>query len=266
MQSPDHEFPAEDDAPHAGDHGKPRVAALEDDPTIRNLLKRLLEPEFSMSFPASGTLLSDAIQNGKVDLVLLDILLPGEDGISIARSIRARSDIPVILLSGLSSSETIATGLNVGADDYVTKPFQANVLRARIRSALRRARASGSAAAAAAAAASDHANQTQFTAIGNARIDLWSRVASNAAGDSATLTEKELQILMALAHHPETVVNRDTLSLLVSGQEWSPINRSLDVHISHLRKKLSGLTGIPKLITSSRGIGYALRVDRCDAA
>jgi len=262
MQSPDHEFPAEGGVPHAGTHGKARVAALEDDPTIRNLLKRLLEPEFSMSFPASGTLLSDAIQNGKVDLVLLDILLPGEDGISIARSIRARSDIPVILLSGLSSSETIATGLNVGADDYVTKPFQANVLRARIRSALRRARASGSAAA----AASDHANQTQFTAIGNARIDLWSRVASNAAGDSATLTEKELQILMALAHHPETVVDRDTLSLLVSGQEWSPINRSLDVHISHLRKKLSGLTGIPKLITSSRGIGYSLRVDRCDAA
>lgn len=258
MQSPDHEFPAEDDAPHAGDHGKPRVAALEDDPTIRNLLKRLLEPEFSMSFPASGTLLSDAIQNGEVDLVLLDILLPGEDGISIARSIRARSDIPVILLSGLSSSETIATGLNVGADDYVTKPFQANVLRARIRSALRRARVSAS--------ASDRPNQTQFMAIGNARIDLWSRVASNAAGDSATLTEKELQILMALARHPGTVVDRDTLSLLVSGQEWSPINRSLDVHISHLRKKLSGLTGIPKLITSSRGIGYAARVDRCDAS
>ena len=264
MQSPDHESPAEGGVPHAGAHGKARVAALEDDPTIRKLLKRLLEPEFSMSFPASGTLLSDAIQNGEVDLVLLDILLPGEDGISIARSIRARSDIPVILLSGLSSSETIATGLNVGADDYVTKPFQANVLRARIRSALRRARASGSAAAA--SAASDHANQMQFTAIGNARIDLWSRVASNAAGDSATLTEKELQILMALARHPGTVVDRDTLSLLVSGQDWSPINRSLDVHISHLRKKLCGLSGIPKLITSSRGIGYALRVDRSDAS
>ena len=258
MQSPDHEFPAEGGVPHAGAHGKARVAALEDDPTIRNLLKRLLEPEFSMSFPASGTLLSDAIQNGEVDLVLLDILLPGEDGISIARSIRARSDIPVILLSGLSSSETIATGLNVGADDYITKPFQANVLRARIRSALRRARVSTS--------TSDHPNQTQFTAIGNARIDLWSRVASNAAGDSATLTEKELQILMALARHPGTVVDRDTLSLLVSGQDWSPINRSLDVHISHLRKKLCGLSGIPKLITSSRGIGYALRVDRSDAS
>ena len=264
MQSPDHEFPAEGGVPHAGAHGKARVAALEDDPTIRNLLKRLLEPEFSMSFPASGTLLSDAIQNGEVDLVLLDILLPGEDGISIARSIRARSDIPVILLSGLSSSETIATGLNVGADDYITKPFQANVLRARIRSALRRARVS--ALTLTSTSASDHPNQTQFTVIGNARIDLWSRVASNAAGDSATLTEKELQILMALARHPGTVVDRDTLSLLVSGQEWSPINRSLDVHISHLRKKLCGLSGIPKLITSSRGIGYALRVDRSDAS
>lgn len=262
MQSPDHEFPAEGGVPHAGAHGKARVAALEDDPTIRNLLKRLLEPEFSMSFPASGTLLSDAIQNGEVDLVLLDILLPGEDGISIARSIRARSDIPVILLSGLSSSETIATGLNVGADDYITKPFQANVLRARIRSALRRARVS----ALTSTSTSDHPNQTQFTVIGNARIDLWSRVASNAAGDSATLTEKELQILMALARHPGTVVDRDTLSLLVSGQDWSPINRSLDVHISHLRKKLCGLSGIPKLITSSRGIGYALRVDRSDAS
>jgi DNA-binding response OmpR family regulator len=241
-----------DDSIAGADPGeKARVAVLEDDPAMRNLLKRLLEPEFKLWFAASGTQLGDAVQQGTIDLILLDILLPGEDGISIAKTLRARSEIPIILLSGLTSSETITTGLNVGADDYVTKPFQATVLRARMRNVLRRARHN----------VPVRMNQAQSITVRDVKIDLWTRIAANAAGQSTSLTEKELQILMALARKPGSVVDRDTLSLLVSGQEWSPINRSLDVHISHLRKKLGSLSGDTKLITSSRGVGYALRVN-----
>ena len=126
------------------DTSRPRVAVLEDDSAMRTLLLRVLDAEFAVIFFESGKLLQKAIRLGGVDVVLLDIVLPGEDGISIAMGIRARSRIPLVLLSGLSSAETVATGLNIGADDYVTKPFQAEVLRARLRNALRRSKPASS--------------------------------------------------------------------------------------------------------------------------
>jgi two-component system OmpR family response regulator len=233
-----------------------KVGILEDEPAMRTLLNRLLANEFSLWFAGSGEQLAQAVQKKSVDLVLLDILLPGEDGISIAKTIRARSDVPLILLSGLSSADTITSGLNIGADDYVTKPFQANILRARMRNALRRARAS-----------QDEANDApQFVQVVNCKVDLWSREVTNDSGESVRLTEKELHILTALARTPGKVNDRDKLSRLVSGQEWSPTNRCLDVHISHLRKKLTTVTGNEKIIASFRGAGYALKVSETSAS
>ena len=165
-------------------------------------------------------------------------------------SIRARSNVPLILLSGLSSAETITTGLNIGADDYVTKPFQANILRARMRNVLRRAKATHP---------KEEAAQ-QLIQAADCQINLWSRVVTHVSGRTVRLTEKELQILTALARTPGKVNDRDKLSRLLSGQEWSPTNRCLDVHISHLRKKLSMVTGNNNVISSFRGAGYALQV------
>ena len=218
---------------------------------MRSLLNRILAPEFKLWFASSGSQLCSAIQKKSVDLVLLDILLPGEDGIAIAKSIRARSDVPLILLSGLSSTETITTGLNVGADDYVTKPFQATILRARMRNVLRRARVFGK--------DRDRLGQPRNLDVNGCTIELWSRKATNAAGTTIKLTEKELQVLTALAREPGKVVDRNALSRLLNGQEWSPTNRCLDVHISHLRKKLTVIAGDSRMIASFRGIGYALK-------
>ena len=100
---------------------RPRVGVLEDEQAMRSLLARILSPEFDTWFAHSGATLSAAVSEGAIDVILLDILLPGEDGIAIAKAIRARSPIPMILLSGLSSAETIITGLTVGVDVYVTK-------------------------------------------------------------------------------------------------------------------------------------------------
>ena len=219
---------------------------------MRNLLNRILAPEFKLWFASSGSQMFSAIREKSVDLVLLDILLPGEDGIVIAKSIRARSAVPMILLSALSSAETITTGLNVGADDYVTKPFHAAILRARMRNVLRRRGGGGK----------DRLEQPQNIELDGCTIDLWSRKATSADGTTIKLSEKELQILTALAREPERVVDRDALSRLVNGQEWTPSNRCLDVHICHLRKKLKEIAGDSQMITSFRGIGYALKRGR----
>lgn len=227
-----------------------KVGVLEDEPAMRTLLNRLLGSEFTLRYAHSGEQLIQLVQKKSVDLVLLDILLPGEDGIAIAKIIRARSDVPLILLSGLTSTETITTGLNIGADDYVTKPFQANILRARMRNALRRA---GS-------PRKERLDSAQTLHVANCTVDLWSRVVTHKSGETARLTEKELHILTALARTPGRVNDRDNLSRLISGQEWSPTNRCLDVHISHLRKKLAAVTGNDKIIASFRGSGYALKV------
>lgn len=226
-----------------------RVGVLEDEQAMRNLLTRILSPEFEIWFAQSGAMLSDAVSKGSIDVILLDILLPGEDGIAIAKGIRARSAIPMILLSGLSSAETIIMGLNVGADDYVTKPFQSQVLQARLRNVMRRA---GSAPAA-------RKERPQLLQIGNCKVDIWARTATSPDGTGTKLTEKELQILSALARQPGVPVDRDTLSRLLSGQDWSPTNRCLDVHLSHLRKKLKRVSDELDLITCYRGVGYALK-------
>jgi two-component system OmpR family response regulator len=226
-----------------------RVCVLDDDLAIRSLLSRQLSPHYDVTFASSGARVYEMLQQNAVDLILLDIVLPGEDGLDIACSIRARSDIPLVLLSGLSATETIVHGLDVGADDYVTKPFSASLLRARLRNALRRAGARGG---------QRPATQQSITVDG-CTVDTWSRRVSNAEGKWITLTECELHLLKALAQQPGKVVGRDALSRQLTGREWSPTNRSLDMHVSRLRKKLATVSGREKLISSFRGAGYALQ-------
>lgn len=226
---------------------RPAVAVLEDEPAMRSLLTRLLEPEFAVLFARSGAHLWKMIAGGEAALVLLDILLPEEDGVEIAKSIRARSEIPIVLLSGLTSGEMIATGINVGADDYVTKPFQPAVLRARLRNALRRSRTSDTLAP-----------PVLPIQIGSLLNDPIAREIRDKSGQRVRLTEMEQRLLTALARHSPDTVGRDELSRLLSGQDWSPLNRVLDVHISHLRSKLRSLAGDATLISSFRGVGYAM--------
>jgi DNA-binding response OmpR family regulator len=226
-----------------------RIGVLEDEPVTRILLSRTLREEFDVFFADSGASLCQALTADRLDLLLLDILLPKEDGIAIAGAIRARSSVPIILVSGMSSAETMVAGLNVGADDYVTKPFHAEVLRARIRSVLRRTRDGGA----------PGEGESGRIRIGNVAIDIWSRTSVMSDGRVCRFTEKELQLLSALLSQAGQVVDRNTLSRLLFGQDWSPGNRGLDVHISHLRKKLAELCGRDDIIVSYRGTGYAVK-------
>jgi two-component system OmpR family response regulator len=227
---------------------KPRIAILEDESAICALLHRILDADFAVRVFDSGTELLNAIQHDELDLVLLDILLPGENGISIAKAIRARSKVPIVLLSGLSATETIVTGLNIGADDYVTKPFQPEILKARIRKALAqnpvRQRASPA--------------KASISFVGG-QIDPWNRTIGNDAGESIAVTEMEVNLLSLLCRNAPTIVTRDELSRGVAGHNRNPDDRALDVHISHIRSKLQKL-GCPRnLIVCHRGRGYSFR-------
>ncbi|MEI8030189.1 MAG: response regulator transcription factor [Comamonadaceae bacterium] len=119
-----------------------RVAVLDDDDVLRELLRFLLAQEYEVVMPSNGTQLGIMVEQGAVDLIVLDIGLPEEDGILIAQSIRATSSVPIIFLSGYSSDDMIIRGLDIGADDYITKPFQPDILMARVRIALRRGKQS----------------------------------------------------------------------------------------------------------------------------
>ena len=232
-----------------------RIGVLEDEPVTCILLSRTLREEFDVFFADSGASLCRSLIVDRLDLLLLDILLPEENGIAIAGAIRARSSVAIILVSGMSSAEAMVAGLNVGVDDYVTKPFNAEVLRARIRSVLRRTREGR---------VPGEVNPGRIR-IGNVEIDIWSRTSVLSDGRVCRFTEKELQLLLALLCRPGQVVDRNSLSRLLSGQDWSPQSRGLDVHISHLRKKLSELCGRHDLIVSYRGAGYALKAGLADA-
>ncbi len=221
---------------------------------MRTLLLRVLDAEFAVIFFESGKLLQKAIRLGGVDVVLLDIVLPGEDGISIAMGIRARSRIPLVLLSGLSSAETVATGLNIGADDYVTKPFQAEVLRARLRNALRRSKPA-SVPLPGTVRASHQPRQIRFDGC---KVDIWDRTICGNNGRALPLTERELQLLVALSRSSPDPISHESLSRLASGQEWDPDKRAIAVHISHLRFKLAAVGCRKGMLVSKRGVGYSL--------
>ena len=222
------------------------IAVLEDDIAIRTMLQRILGRQYELVMVDNGAQLLQLLHHRHVSVILLDILLPGEDGIEIAKKVRTLSQVAVILISGISSSEIIATGLNVGADDYITKPFDPLVLRARVNNAIRRqvpAPLPG----------------PRAIRIEGCLVDPLKRTIINPRGEQERLTEKEMQLLMALIERPAGTVSRDELSRKLTGLDSSPIHRALDVHVSNLRRKLQAITGIETILGSVRGKGYMLQ-------
>ena len=225
----------------------PLVVAMEDDRAMCALFQRSLGRDYRLKFVDDSAQLWRTIEADRPDLLLLDIVLPTENGIEIAKAMRATFAMPIVLISGLSSAEMIATGLNVGADDYVTKPFDPLVLRARLHNALRRAVPARVPA------------RPLVLRFEGCYTDPPRRLIINEDGRETRLTEKEYQLLVALARQAGSVVDRDELSRLLSGSEWSPLNRVLDVHVSNLRRKLRAVTGSDSILASHRGSGYTLQ-------
>lgn len=227
------------------------ILIVEDDAEIAQLLTDLLVREgFRITHTTSGKTVAQIIALDAPDLVLLDVLLPGEDGFSIARRIRAQRPLPIIMLTAMGEEEDRVSGLEIGADDYVTKPFSSRELLARVRAVLRRSDPHGGAAAIA----------TSF-AFAGWRLDLRRRELADPASVLVELTSTEFEILRTFCEHAGAVLGRDLIAKLAQGRRVEPYDRSVDTLISRLRAKIEPDVASPALIKTVRHGGYVFTPD-----
>lgn len=223
-----------------------RILLVEDDPDIAEMLAELLQDQgFEALIAGTGAEMDRLMARARVDLVLLDIMLPGEDGLSICRRLRAHSAVPIILVTSLGEDIDRIVGLEIGADDYVTKPFNPRELLARVRALLRRAGFGDSAA--------PKARALRFEGW---RIDPRARQLLDPAGTEIALTSAEFDILLAFCENPRRILTRTELLALTHVGLAGPEARSVDVHISRVRQKIEPNPREPSLIKTVRMGGY----------
>jgi two-component system, OmpR family, response regulator len=228
-----------------------RVLIVEDDPSVRELLAEYLGSHgYEVVQADRGTAMREAVERNLPDVVLLDVNLPGEDGLTLARFLRERFDVGIIIVTGATGVADRVAGLEVGADDYVTKPFDLRELRARIKSVLRRMQARAPAQPAAAD------GERERIAIGTCMLDVASRQLFATDGTEIPLTAMEFDLLKAFVERPNQVLNRDQLLTLTRNREWEPFDRSIDIRIARVRRKVEADPEHPQTIRTVRGSGY----------
>jgi DNA-binding response OmpR family regulator len=227
--------------------GTVHVLVVDDDIEIGQMLSRYFTSQgLRVSLAENGNQLRAAMTTHAIDVVLLDLGLPGEDGLSLIRELRSHWHGPVIIISGRGESVERVVGLELGADDYVTKPFDLRELLARVRSVLRRSQKAPTVSAA-----------PQGYEFEGFRLDIPSRRLMSADdAKEIPLTTGEFALLLAFVEHPHQVLTRDRLMNTVHGRDAGPFDRAIDVQIGRLRKKLEVDAADPKLIKSVRGLGY----------
>jgi DNA-binding response OmpR family regulator len=230
-----------------------RALLVDDDRELARLLADYLGPHgVTLEHVEEGTLglarLAGAVE--PYDIVLLDVMLPGIDGFEVCRRIRARHDVPIVMLTARGEDTDRVVGLELGADDYVPKPFSARELLARMRAVLRRARPG----------AAHGTSGGDRVEVGDLVVDVPAHKAT-LAGKELQLTSFEFRVLVALARRAGETVTREELAgvVLPKGGRYDPsVDRSLDVHVSHLRHKLGDEAREPRRIRTVRGVGYVL--------
>lgn len=243
------------DAARGGDTGLaartlPRVLVVEDEGDIREpLVRYLTRNQFRVTAVASAEAARRALADGPCDLLLVDIMLPGEDGFSLTRQVLATTDIPVMLVTARTEMADRLAGLELGADDYICKPFDARELVARIRTVLRRVRRTGDAAEAPAA---------DRYAFGDWTLESATRSLRRGDGEGRSLTTGEFRLLHALVTCPGRVLSREQLLDLTLGRDADPFDRSIDNQISRLRRRLEDDPREPRWIKTVWGAGYML--------
>jgi len=227
---------------------QPHVLIVDDDPQIRELLQEYLtENALRVSVSATGKQMAGILENEAIDLVILDLRLAGEDGMAIARLLRDKSAIPIIILTGVRDEADRIMGLELGADDYLTKPFSPRELLARIRTVLRRTKGP----------ALTEARQREVRAYRFVEFELNLRTRRlTRGGERIELTNGEFNLLAALLAAPQRILTRDQLLEASRVFDNEVYDRSIDVQILRLRRKIEADPSQPQFITTERGVGY----------
>lgn len=220
-----------------------RVLLIDDDQRLFELLRSYLaQYEVNLTHAPDGARGLAALESSSYDAVLLDVMMPGMDGLEVCKRIRAKSAVPVVMLTAKGDETDRVVGLELGADDYVPKPFSPRELLARLRAVLRRAHPEA---------------VSERLQVGEIEIDVPAREV-RVAGKAAELTGIEFDILLALVRRAGRVVPRDALMAHAGRIDVTVSERTVDVHISHLRQKLGDDSRVPRLIKTVRGVGYVL--------
>lgn len=226
------------------------ILVVDDDPRIRQMLARYFEEEgYHVSAVADGRGMRDALQRFAIDIILLDLILPGgEDGLALAREVRTRSDVPIIMLTGRDEVVDRIVGLEIGADDYIAKPFHLREVLARLRTVLRRHHSRP--------LQSIDTEEGEVIRFNGWMLDAQQRRLVTPEGAEVDLTTGEFNILLVMAKHPGRVFSRDTLMNLTRGRNYEAFDRAIDAQISRLRKKIEADKNALPLIKAVRGVGY----------
>jgi two-component system OmpR family response regulator len=226
------------------------ILIVEDDREVGDLVKGFLSREgFEPRLARSGAEMDRALSERAPDLIVLDLMLPGEDGLSICRRLRAKSAVPILILTAKGDDIDRIIGLELGADDYMAKPFNPRELVARIRSILRRTLPASS-------AATEAGERVSFADF---MLDLGARRLFR-GGAEIQISTGDFDLLSVLVHHPQRLLSRDQLMDMTRGRSWEVFDRSIDVAMSRLRRKIEADAAHPTIIKTVRNAGYMLAV------
>ncbi|MBF0195610.1 MAG: response regulator [Magnetococcales bacterium] len=233
------------------------ILVVDDDPDICTLVSDFLEKNgFKVSVAMDGKGLQEVLSNSSIDLIVLDLMLPDEDGLVLCRNLRSRSNIPVVILSAKGGEMDRIIGLEMGADDYLPKPFHPRELLARVKSVLRRARTQPE--------DSLESEQNACYRFAGWTLDVPTRQLYSPSGDKIFLSGGEFSLIMVFLNYPNRVLPRDQLLTFAHGREIEPFDRTIDMQVSRLRKRLQDDPKSPSLIKTVRSVGYVFsaRVER----
>lgn len=222
------------------------IAIVDDEPLIQSTLVTYFENAgFAVRSAETADELRRLMARERIDFVLLDIRLPDGDGLSLMRDIRADSDVPVILITSRAEEADRIIGLELGADDYVTKPFSPREVLARVKTVLRRTRA-----------VADPAHDKRLRRFAGWSLDLETHRLTAPSGETMRLTSAEFELLAALVRHPGRIMSRNDLLDVMSNREWDPNDRTVDVLVGRLRRKIEADPAKPQIILTEYGLGY----------
>jgi two-component system, OmpR family, response regulator len=233
--------------------GSRHILVVDDDKELRGLLSRFLTGNgFRVSVAQDATAMTQTMSAARIDLIILDIMMPGEDGLSVCRRLRANGTIPIIMLTAKGSELERVVGLEMGADDYLAKPFGIHELLARVRAVLRRA---------AMPVPGSPAGARRVFEFAGWRLDVSRRELRSPANALVGLRAAKFDVLLALVEHPQRVLSRDQLLDSARGRAGDAFDRTIDLYISRLRRRLEDDPKEPALIKTMRSEGYIFTAD-----